>query len=106
MKIRKSFVSNSSSSSFIISDKEYFQPIIYILREEDLDYLMIDGKMYTSFMYRAGTEQTPYVYDIEAIAEEEIEGDYETDAPYMPELYEKKLGALGNAYVYWRKYED
>jgi hypothetical protein len=104
MKIRKSFVSNSSSSSFTISDKEYFQPVIDLLRIHDLDYLMIDGKLHTSFIYKRGEEQTPEYYDIEAIAEDEIEGDY--DKPWNPECYNKKLGALGNAYVYWRKDED
>lgn len=53
MKIRNGFVSNSSSSSFIIKDiknQEKVKEIINNCREEIVDYYEIDGVLMTSYI--------------------------------------------------------
>jgi hypothetical protein len=48
MKYRNGFVSNSSSSSFIITNKEYFDKAKEILkRGYNLDYFELNNKLYT-----------------------------------------------------------
>lgn len=48
MKIRTSFVSNSSSSSFIISNKDNIEQVKSMLQGTGYDYYELNGKLYTS----------------------------------------------------------
>ena len=48
MKIRTSFVSNSSSSSFIISNKDNVDKVKSMLQGTGYDYYELNGKLYTS----------------------------------------------------------
>ena len=50
MKIRTSFVSNSSSSSFIISNKDNIEKVKSMLQGTGYDYYELNGKLYTSQM--------------------------------------------------------
>ena len=50
MKIRTSFVSNSSSSSFIISNNESKEIVKQLLMDNGYDYYELDGVLYTSFI--------------------------------------------------------
>lgn len=58
MKYRSSFVSNSSSSSFIITNKDKQDLVRKIIDEADVcaDYLELDGTLYTSIIYDGDTE--------------------------------------------------
>lgn len=48
MKIRTGFVSNSSSSSFIISNKDNIEKVKSMLQGTGYDYYELNGKLYTS----------------------------------------------------------
>jgi hypothetical protein len=48
MKIRTGFVSNSSSSSFIISNKNNIEEVKSMLQGTGYDYYELNGKLYTS----------------------------------------------------------
>lgn len=99
MKIRSSFVSNSSSSSFIITGKDNISKAIDLINnceEGYFDYYLINSKLYTNAI-----SDSYYFYDtIRDLASDEIEhhgGVYDD---------EKEVeGDRGVASVYVPKYE-
>ena len=86
MKYRSSFVSNSSSSSFIITNKDKQDLVRKIIDEADVcaDYLELDGTLYTSIIYDGDTELYNRLSDL---ADNEVSTGHST--PYdEDEFYE------------------
>ena len=69
MKIRNGFISNSSSSSFIITNQKYFDKVKEILEDCKEDYYIFKNVLYTSFI----SEDKIYS-NLESLATDEIEG--------------------------------
>lgn len=78
MKIRSGFVSNSSSSSFIIRDENKIKKAMdYIDNNQGyaLDYYMLDGVLYTSFVNDCTDAYSPLC----GLSDDEVSGN---DTPY------------------------
>ena len=87
MKYRQSFVSNSSSSSFILKDSRKFPEIKAFLNACKEDCYIYRGILYTTF--------------VSDMKDEYIEGGH--GYPYKDEDYIKLDGLLGNKDVYISK---
>ena len=77
MKIRHGFVSNSSSSSFVIKNSENFEKVKELLEQ----YCFADYKIYKDVMYTSMiSDGSDIHFDIADLCDEEHEGDgYEDD---------------------------
>lgn len=96
MKIRQGFISNSSSSSFLIKDSRKFPEMKEYLNSFREDCFIYRGKMYTTFisdMVDANLEMKRNPY-----AEQIHEGAH--GGPYYEEEYIKVNGLLGNKDVF------
>ena len=99
MKIRSSFVSNSSSSSFIIAGKDNISKAIDLInncKESYFDYYLINSKLYTCCI----NESYDFYNTIGDLASDEIE---HHGGPYDDE--KEVEGDRGVASVYVPKYE-
>ena len=97
MKIRNGFVSNSSSSSFMIKDnKEKVKELIN--NYHGVDYYEYKGILYTSFI----SECSDLYSKISKLSYDYIEGD---DSPYNEDDYVEVEGELGIDSV-WLNRED
>ena len=76
MKIRTGFVSNSSSSSFVITNKDNFEKVKKILEETREDYYIFKDVLYTSPIY-----ENAYFSELEKLSSDEREGEI-AGAPY------------------------
>ena len=96
MKFRQSFVSNSSSSSFIITGKDNISKAIDLInncKEGHFDYYLVNSKLYTSCIYD-GYDFYNTIYDLanDNIGhhggpyddEKEVEGDRGVTSVYVP----------------------
>lgn len=97
MKIRNGFVSNSSSSSFMVVDISKFTKVIELLDTIDEDYYIYDNRLYTSFIYENKSRV------IRPYADSEIDGAMEV--PYNLDSYVEKDGKYGRGKVYIPKIE-
>jgi len=75
MKIREGFVSNSSSSSFIIKDTAKFPEVIKLLEDAREDYYVFKDVMYTSFVSDGADEYLA----LDKLSDGEISGYDEDD---------------------------
>lgn len=72
MKIRHGFVSNSSSSSFVIKNSENFEKVKELLEQ----YCFADYKIYKNVMYTSMiSDGSDIHFDIADLCDEEHEGD-------------------------------
>ena len=96
MKIRSGFVSNSSSSSFIITGKDNISKAIDLInncKEGYFDYYLVNSKLYTSCIYD-GYDFYNAIYDLASDKiqhhgdpyddEKEVEGDRGVTSVYVP----------------------
>lgn len=97
MKIRTSFVSNSSSSSFIVKDKNKFEPMMFLLKEVQGDYYILNDVMYTSCIADC-LDLYNSIYDL---ADYDISTGW--DSPYDEENFYAFEGERGIATVYIEK---
>ncbi len=97
VKLRTSFVSNSSSSSFIITDKDNFDKVKELLKNVYGDYYELDGILYTSPVHD-GHDEWQKIWDLsdnkseEVYPEIEIEGERGVAGVYLPK--DKYLASL------------
>lgn len=90
MKLRTSFVSNSSSSSFIITDKNNFDKVKEILKDIYGDYYEYDDILYTSRVsdcndiYNEILELSSDSFDYNEYNYCEIEGERGVNTVYVP----------------------
>lgn len=99
MKFRQSFVSNSSSSSFIITGKDNISKAIDLInncKEGYFDYYLVNSKLYTSCIY----DDYDFYNTIGDLASDEIE---HHGGPYDDE--KEVEGDRGVTSVYVPKYE-
>lgn len=94
MKIRQGFVSNSSSSSFVINDKNNMKSAIQILEEIEEDYYILDDTLYTSFIGDGCEEYS----DLFALCDDSIDGGH--CCPYNEEDFVEVEGIMGVSSVY------
>lgn len=95
MKIRNGFVSNSSSSSFIITDKNNFEKVKDILKDTRRDYYIFKDVLYTSSVCEDELEKqlTPLASDtLDCELGGRPYGDYDE--------YVEIDGEIGRDYVY------
>ena len=95
MKIRTSFISNSSSSSFIISHDDSKKVAKELLKENCYDYYELDNVLYTSFI---GDATNLYSKMYKLIVDEIIDGSH--DFPYDEDNFFEFEGDLGSQSVY------
>lgn len=95
MKIRTSFVSNSSSSSFIISNNESKEIVKQLLMDNGYDYYELDGVLYTSFI---GDCSDLYSEIYNLTIDDTIDGSH--DFPYDEDNFFEFEGDLGSQSVY------
>lgn len=99
MKFRQGFVSNSSSSSFIITDKDNISKVIDLIndcKEGYFDYYLINSKLYTSPI----NDDYDFWYTIKDLSAEDLE---HHGGPYNDE--KEVEGDRGVTTVYVPKYE-
>lgn len=70
MKIRAGFVSNSSSSSFIVTNKKNWERVKEILKETREDYYIFKDVLYTSPVY-----ENDYYKELQKLSSEERVGE-------------------------------
>ena len=96
MKVRQGFISNSSSSSFIIKNKNNFNKAIDMLKSDGYDYYIFKDTLYTSFV----SDCSPIYSYISYLSDEDESGDY---TPYEEEDYIELEGEAGIASVWIAK---
>lgn len=89
MKIRQGFVSNSSSSSFIISDKKNIEKTKEIINHTYDDYYEFEGKLYTSLI----SDGSDIFSEISELSSEDIDGGH--TYPYDEENFIEFEGDRG-----------
>lgn len=97
MKLRTGFVSNSSSSSFVVRNKENIKKFEEIFNNHQIycgDYYEFNGVLYTSPI-SDGLDEFNYIYDL---ADESIPMAF--SGPYDEEDYVEVEGVLGVSSVY------
>lgn len=97
MKIRSGFVSNSSSSSFIISDKENMEQVVKLINNNAsyfADYYILNDILYTSFI----GDYSDFYFEISRLSDGQIEGGH--SGPYSEEDFIEFEGDRGVTSVY------
>lgn len=95
MKIRYGFVSNSSSSSFVVSNRANFEHVIEILEKTREDYYIFKDVLYTSPIY-----ENDYFSELCQLSDDEREGEI-GGAPYGDDdEYVEVDGVLGHDSVW------
>lgn len=89
MKIRTGFVSNSSSSSFILKDKNNWDKVINLIKESCEDYYIFKDTLYTSYI----GDCSDYYTNIGNLADEEIAGGH--GYPYCEDEFVELDGVRG-----------
>lgn len=98
MKYRQGFVSNSSSSSFIVKDSKHFDECKQILNKLHEDCYLYNDILYTSFISDMHDEDEYYELKRNPIFDRLHEGGH--GQPYTEEAYYCVDGMLGNKEVY------
>ena len=95
MKIRNGFISNSSSSSFVVTNKDNWNRVIEILKETKEDYYIFKDVLYTSPIY-----ENDYLSELEKLSSDERAGEI-GGSPYgdWDEFVEVE-GVLGRESIY------
>lgn len=94
MKVRSGFVSNSSSSSFIISGDNIKKAQELIDAKGGYDYYELDGKLYTSFI----SDCDDFYEEMSALTDDTIEGSH--GSPYDEDAFVELEGDRGFGCVY------
>lgn len=89
MKIRTGFVSNSSSSSFIVIGKEDIEKVKEIIDNSYYDYFEYDNKLYTSMI----NDCSDIYNSISDLSVDSNDGD--SDSPYNEEDFNEFEGDRG-----------
>ena len=97
MKVRNGFVSNSSSSSFIISGDNIKKAQELIDAKGGYDYYELDGKLYTSFI----SDCDDFYNKMSELTDETIEGSH--GSPYDEDAFVELEGDRGFGCVYIKK---
>ena len=91
MKIRNGFVSNSSSSSFVIKGKEKQDEAIEILKQiYNADYYIHNDILYTSYI--SDCIDRELFSKLDKLSVEDVSGDY---GPYEPDDFVEVEGIMG-----------
>ena len=97
MKIRTGFISNSSSSSFIIKDKTKQEQAKKILESCYGDYYIFKDVMYTSFVSDCSESYS----ELSKLKDDDVDGDYDT--PYDSDEFLEVEGIRGICSVWLDK---
>ena len=92
MKIRTGFVSNSSSSSFIVTDTSKLNDAIKIIEDNKprIDYYIFKNKLYTNYIYD-GCDTYNEIYNNDLFTEYDVGN----STPYNEEEFVEVDGELG-----------
>lgn len=97
MKVRSGFVSNSSSSSFIITGENISKAKNLINNIGYYDYYELDGKLYTSFI----GDCSEWYGEFSELSDDSIEGSH--GCPYNEDDFKELEGDRGFESVYIQK---